>query len=152
MKTSSMLLASAALLAVAAGPPALAGAKAAAPEITYVEYSKDKETLNRSTDVQVDGKRIEAVKVKAAYGGERVTAGMVQDGSLSGKPWVLDYHDKARRQLLNLMEASIEATGAVTLKVIAKNDAATTKESVEIVFSQCHMDPPAYPFTCVVEP
>jgi hypothetical protein len=60
--------------------------------------------------------------------------------------------DNGRRDLLNVMKQSIEATGAVTLTAIAKNDAATTKVPVQIVLSDCHLEPPLYPFTCVVKP
>ena len=51
------------------------------------------------------------------------------------------------------MKKSLQATGAVTLKVVAKNDAGKTKESIPISFSSsdCHLEPPLYPFDCTIE-
>ena len=144
-------IASAGVLAVLVAPQVLAGSQADGPKITEVVYDRSNESLDRKTDVQVEGRRIESLTIKASFGGETATAGTVKDGSISGRPWVLAYHDRGRRKLLNLMEESIEATGAVTLKLIARNDAGTTREPARIVFSRCHMDPPIYPFTCVVE-
>jgi hypothetical protein len=120
------------------------------PAIQAVDYFQNKEALGPSTKVEVFGNRIESLKIKASFGGESVKATTSQDRSISGHPWLPD-HSGGRRALLNIMENSIDATGAATLKLIAKNDAGTTKKSAQIVWSQCHFEPPIYPFSCSVE-
>jgi hypothetical protein len=96
------------------------------------------------------------VKIKASYGDDDASAIGVPyehvDTHRYGHPWVPDPKN-GRRALLNVMKESINATGAVTLKVIAESDSGVkTKTEVEIVLSNCHLEPPLYPFTCVVEP
>jgi len=97
----------------------------------------------------------DAVKLKAKFSGEKAKA----TGRLSnidthryGTAWEPDPNG-GRRALLNVMKQSIAATGAVTLTVIGENDSGQkSKTPVEIVFSDCHQEPPIYPFTCVVKP
>jgi hypothetical protein len=124
------------------------------PKIGEVDYFKEKGAQGPDTELEVFGKRIEALKIKASYAGDTAKATAREythvDDNRWGHPWIPD-HDAGRRELLNVMENSIEATGAVTLKLVAKNDAGTTKGAVPIVFSDCHQEPPIYPFTCTVE-
>jgi hypothetical protein len=94
--------------------------------------------------------------MKASYGDDSATAIGVPFTHVNthryGHPWVPD-PKKGRRDLLNVMKDSIAATGAVTLKVIAESDTGDkTKVPVDIVLSDCHLEPPLYPFTCVIEP
>jgi hypothetical protein len=153
MRTSAKLVAAAVLvLAIAAAP---ANGRERRPGFIEVEYHKSfGESGGPTTEVVVFGRRIESLKIKASYGGETATAtareSNVSSTDFNGHGWV-PRHDAGRRDLLNTMEASINATGAVTLKLIAKNGGGRTKQNVEIVFSQCHFDPPIYPFTCVVD-
>jgi hypothetical protein len=139
------------VLAVAAAPAT--GAQRP-PKIGEVDYFKEKGAQGPDTELEVFGKRIERLKIKASYAGEKATATTREykpvDTNRWGHPWIPE-HDGGRRDLLNMMEESIEATGAVTLKLIAKNDAGRTKEAVPIEFSDCHLEPPIYPFTCSVE-
>jgi hypothetical protein len=147
-----ILLAAAAFTLAIAITPALGAEKR--PGFIEVQYGQEKGAQGSNTDVIVFGRRIESLKIKASYGGKTATAitreSNVSSTDFNGHGWV-PRHDSGRRDLLNTMEASINATGAVTLKLIAKNGGGTTKQKVEIVFSQCHFDPPIYPFTCVVD-
>jgi hypothetical protein len=152
VKLSARLIAAAVLaLAVAAAP---ADGRERRPGFIEVGYHKEKGAQGTDTDVIVFGRRIESLKIKASYGGKTATAiareSNISSTDFNGHGWV-PRHDSGRRDLLNTMEKSINATGAVTLKLIAKNGGGTTKQNVEIVFSQCHFDPPIYPFTCVVD-
>jgi hypothetical protein len=138
-------------LAIAAAPAA--GAQRP-PKIGEVDYFKEEGAQGPDTELEVFGKRIEALRIRASYGGEKAKATAREDTHVDdnrwGHPWI-PKHDAGRRELLNVMKDSIAATGAVTLKVIARNDAGRTKEAVPIVFSDCHLEPPIYPFTCIVE-
>ncbi len=111
------------MLAIAVAP---AGAAQRPPKIGEVDYFKEKGAQGPDTELEVFGKRIEALKIKASYGGEKAKATAREythvDDNRWGHPWI-PKHDDGRRDLLNLMEESIVATGAVTLKLIAKNDA-----------------------------
>ena len=131
-----------------------AGAAQRPPKLGEVDYFKEKGAQGPDTELLVFGKRIEALKIKASYAGETAKATAREythvDDNRWGHPWI-PKHDGGRRALLNVMEDSIGATGAVTLKLIAKNDAGRTKEAVPIVFSDCHLEPPIYPFTCIVQ-
>jgi hypothetical protein len=152
VKLSARLIAAAVLaLAVAAAP---ADGRERRPGFIEVGYHKEKGAQGTDTDVIVFGRRIESLKIKASYAGKTATAiareSNISSTDFNGHGWV-PRHDSGRRDLLNTMEKSINATGAVTLKLIAKNGGGTTKQNVEIVFSQCHFDPPIYPFTCVVD-
>lgn len=137
-------------LSIAAGP---ANGRERSPGFIEVEYSKG-EGEGPATDLFVFGRRIEALKIKATYGGETATAtareSNVVNTDFNGHAWV-PRHDGGRRKLMNTVKRSIDATGAVTLKLIARNDGGTTKEDAQIVFSNCHRHPPIYPFTCIVE-
>jgi hypothetical protein len=148
---------STALLVAGLLAPALAGSQALAakpPKIGEVDYFKEKGAQGPDTELEVFGKRIEALKIKASYGGKKATATAREfthvDDNRWGHPWIPG-HDQGRRKLLNVMKASIAATGAVTLKLNASNDAGRTREAVSIVYSDCHLEPPIYPFTCIVE-
>jgi hypothetical protein len=148
-----ILLTAAVLTLVIAITPALGAEKR--PGFIEVQYGKSHgDSGGPTTEVLVFGRRIESLKIKASFGGKTATAiareSNVSSTDFNGHGWV-PRHDSGRRDLLNTMEASINATGAVTLKLIAKNGGGTTKQRVEIVFSQCHFEPPIYPFTCVVD-
>jgi hypothetical protein len=139
------------VLSIAAAP---ASAAQRPPKLGEVDYFKEKGAQGPDTELEVFGKRIEALKIKASYGGGKAKATAREythvDDNRWGHPWI-PRHDGGRRDLLNVMEDSIEATGSVTLKLVAKNDAGRTKDAVPIVFSACHQEPPIYPFTCVVD-
>jgi hypothetical protein len=125
------------------------------PKIGEVDYSKQSGEQGPATRLEIYGRHVESVKLKASYAGTAATAigkpFTHVDTHRYGHPWVPD-PKHGRRDLLNVMKQSIAATGAVTLKVIASNDVATTKVPVQIVLSDCHLEPPLYPFTCVVKP
>jgi hypothetical protein len=153
MKASAKLVAAAVLvLAIAAAP---ANGRERRPGFIEVEYHKSYgESGGPTTELLVFGRRIDSLKIKASYGGETATAtareSNVSSTDFNGRGWV-PRHDAGRRQLLNTIKQSIDATGAVTLKLIARNSGGTTKQNAQIVFSQCHLDPPTYPFTCIVD-
>jgi hypothetical protein len=138
-------------LAIAAAPAA--GAQRP-PKIGEVDYFKEEGAQGPDTELEVFGKRIETLRIKAKYAGETAKAKTKQykpvDTNRWGHPWI-PRHDAGRRDLLNVMKDSIAATGSVTLKLSARNDAGRTREAVPIVFSDCHLEPPIYPFTCIVE-
>ena len=96
------------------------------------------------------------MRYKAKYAGDTGKAKGSEykpiDDNRFGHPWI-PAHDKGRRDLLSVMKKSLQATGAVTLKVVAKNDAGKAKESIPISFSSsdCHLEPPLYPFDCTIE-
>jgi hypothetical protein len=151
VKVRALFAAAPLVLAVAAAP---ADAAQRPPKIGEIDYFKEKGAQGPDTELEVFGKRIEALRIRAGFGGKKAKATAREDTHVDdnrwGHPWI-PRHDAGRRKLLNVMEDSIEATGAVTLKVIARNDAGRTKEVVPIVFSDCHLEPPIYPFTCIVE-
>ncbi len=134
------------------------GASAAkrAPKVAEVHFFKQSGEQGPATNVEVFGRRIESLRFKAKYGGDTGKAKGREykpiDDNHFGHPWIPD-HDKGRRDLLSVMKTSLQATSAVTLKVVAKNDAGKTKESIRISFSSsdCHLEPPLYPFDCTVE-
>jgi hypothetical protein len=143
------------LVAFAVLPALAADGAGKRPGFIEVEYHKSHgESGGPTTELLVFGRRIESLKVKASYGGETATATTRESNTSStdfnGHAWV-PRHDGGRRELLNTIKKSIDATGAVTLKLIGKNDSGTTKQSAEIEFSECHLEPPIYPFTCIVE-
>jgi hypothetical protein len=143
----------AAVVAVAA-PGAAAAAKP--PKVGEVDYFKQSGEQGPATGLEVFFRHTpESVKLKAKFDGEKAKAKGKEythvDTHRYGHPWVPDPND-GRRALLNVMKRSIAETGAVTLKVVAENAGGQTKTPVEIVFSECHQEPPLYPFTCVVEP
>jgi hypothetical protein len=147
-------VAAVALLALLLGvAPAFAANKP--PKVHRVDYFKQSGEQGPATRLEVLARRADAVTMKTEYAGDKAKAIGVPFKPVEthrfGSPWIPD-PDRGRRELLNLMKDSIAATGAVTLKVIAKNDAGTTKTPVPIVFSQCHLEPPPYPFTCIVKP
>ena len=125
------------------------------PKIHEVDYSKTVGEQGPATEVEVFARRADAIKMKAEYAGDKAKATGVPFTHVNthryGHPWIPD-PDRGRRDLLNVMKESIAATGAVTLKLVAKNDAGTTKTPVPIIFSQCHLEPPIYPFSCIVKP
>jgi hypothetical protein len=156
------VLAAAALLvaSVAAtqafGDPGDVGRANKQPKVHEVDYSKTSGEQGPATRLEVFTRpRADAVKMKAEYAGDKAKAIGVLFKPVSihccGSPWIPD-HDHGRRELLNLMKASIAATGAVTVKVTAKNDGGTSTTDVPIVFSECHLEPPLYPFSCTVKP
>ena len=97
----------------------------------------------------------DSVKLKAKFEGEKAEAtGRLSniDTNRYGTGWEPD-PQRGRRELLDVMKRSIAETGAVTLTVVAETDSGKkSKTPVEIVFADCHLEPPLYPFTCVVEP
>lgn len=125
------------------------------PKIAEVDYFKSSGEQGPATRVEVYALRVDSLKLKASYAGETATATGTPfthvDNHRYGHPWIPDPAD-GRRELLNVMKQSIDATGAVTLKVIAKNEAGRTKVPVQIVLSDCHLEPPLYPFSCSVKP
>ena len=150
-----MRFASAVAAAVALLAPS-AGAAERPPKVREVHYGKQSGDIGPATSLLVFFKpTADAVKLKAKFEDERAKA----TGRLSnidthryGKAWEPD-PKRGRRELLDVMKKSIAATGAVTLTVVAENDSGKkSKTPVEIVFSECHQEPPLYPFTCVVEP
>ena len=155
-------LAIAAALALSiAGSQALAsdqGVSAAkrAPKVAEIHFFKQSGEQGPATNLEVFGRRIESLRYKAKYAGDTGKAKGSEykpiDDNRFGHPWI-PAHDKGRRDLLSVMKKSLQATGAVTLKVVAKNDAGKTKESIPISFSSsdCHLEPPLYPFDCTIE-
>jgi len=141
------------LLAAACLPASVQGADRP-PKVAEVDYFKEKGAQGPDTELLVFGRRIDSMKFKASFAGDTATATGSEfthvDSHRYGHPWIPD-HDGGRRALLNAIKQSIAATGAATLKVIAKNDAGTTKEAVPIVLSECDQDPPIYPFTCTIK-
>jgi hypothetical protein len=125
------------------------------PKIGEVDYFKQSGEQGAATRLEIYARHADSVKIKASYAADKVTATTSPYKPVSthryGSPWIPD-HDGGRRALLSLMKDSIAATGAVTLKVIATNHAGTTKTPVSIVWSNCHLEPPLYPFSCTVKP
>src|SRR5262245_42566782 len=139
-----LLLAAALLTLSIAIAPALGAERR--PGFIQVEYSKSYgDSGGPTTEVLVFGRRIDSLKIKAGYAGKTATAvareSNVSSTAFNGRGWV-PRHDSGRRALINTIKQSIDATGAVTLKLIARNSGGRTKQSVQIVFSQCHFDPP----------
>ena len=110
-----------------------------------------------ATNLEVFGRRIESIRFSARYAGDKgkATGGEYKPitSGRYGHPWIPD-HATGRRDLLGVMKRSTEATGAVTLKVVAKNDAGKSKTLVPIAFASrdCVLEPPLYPFDCTVKP
>jgi hypothetical protein len=146
--------------AVAAAVALLAPSAVAAerpPKVAEVDYHKASGDGGPATGLFVFFSReADAVKLKAGFEDDRAKAtGRLEthiDTHRYGNPWEPD-PKAGRRELLDVMKESIAETGAVTLTVVAENDSGKkSKTPVEIVFSECHQEPPLYPFTCVVEP
>ena len=139
---------------IALAVPSVAAAERP-PKVGEVHYFKQSGEPGPATNLEVFTRHTDAVRMKASYGGETAkAAGILHphvDTHRYGPPWIPD-PDNGRRALLNVMKASIAATGAVTLEVVAKNATSAVKIPVDIVMSDCHLEPPLYPFTCVVEP
>jgi hypothetical protein len=156
-RLATAALAAAAIVAPATLATAAAPTKAERPpKVGEVNYFKVSGEQGPATNVEIYARHTDAVKMKASYGGESATAIGVEfthiDNHRYGHPWIPD-PDRGRRDLLNVMKTSIAGTGAVTLKVIAENDSGDkTKVPVQIVLSECHLEPPIYPFSCIVEP
>ena len=126
------------------------------PKVGEVDYFKQSGEQGPATRLEVYARHTDSVKMRASFGDEKATAVGIPFTHVNthryGHPWVPD-PKRGRRDLLNVMKDSINATGAVTVKVIAENDSgAKTKTSVDIVLSDCHLEPPLYPFTCVIKP
>ena len=146
------------LLAIAA-PAAFtdqASAKAQRPpKVAEVDFFKQSGEQGPATRLEAYGRRIDSLKFKTGYAGKKAKATGAEFKPVNthrfGHPWIPD-PDNGRRALLNVMKNSIDATGAATLKVLAKNDAGRSKTLVQIRFSDCHLEPPLYPFTCIVKP
>jgi hypothetical protein len=154
-------IAALAALSIAA-PQALASGQAAAhakrpPKVHEVDYFKVSGEQGPATNLETFGRRIEALKYKAKYSGKKATAIAREykavESNRFGHPWIPDHH-KGRRHLLNVLKASTQVTGTAELLVIAENDAGKTKTPVEIdlLSSDCVLEPPLYPFDCVIKP
>ena len=139
---------------VALSAPSMAAAERP-PRVGEVDYFKQSGEQGPATRLEVYTRHADAVKMKASYGGETATSVATPFTHVNthryGHPWIPDPL-AGRRALLDVMKASIAATGAVTLEVVAKNSASTVKIPVDIVMSECSQEPPLYPFTCVVKP
>ena len=143
-----------ALLALSlAAAPALGAERP--PRIGEVDYFKEKGAQGPDTELLVFGKRIEAMRLRAAYAGAHTIATATEfehvDTNRWGHPWIPNVSGGGGRALLYAVKHSFADTGVARLTVIAKNDGGTTKEKVRIVDSECDHEPPIYPFTCVVE-
>ncbi len=150
----------AAALAVAIGAGAAPAADRAAgdqkrpPKVGELHYFKQSGEPGPATRLEVFARRADAVRMKASYGGETAKAAGVPykpvESNRYGHPWIPD-PKRGRRELINTIKHSIEATGAATVIVTARNDAGRSKAPVRIAFSECSKNPPLYPFTCTIE-
>jgi hypothetical protein len=148
--------ASAVAAAVALLAPSTVAAASKPPKVGEVHYFKESGAQGPDTELEVFLRHTpDSVKLKTEFDGEKAKAIGREHAHVDtrryGHPWVPD-PEEGRRGLLSVMKASLAQTGAVTLKIVADNAGGRSKTEVEIVYSECHQEPPIYPFTCIVEP
>ncbi len=153
MRASATALA--ALAVLVAAPPALAG-EAQTREPKPLEVSYAHESADDGPDITLEAfvREADSVLFKVSYAGEKARAvgreyrAVTAHGGLH--PWVAQRADGGKL-VYRLMEESIDATGAVTVKVIAENDAGKTKVAVPIIDAECSHNPPLYDFGCYID-
>jgi hypothetical protein len=140
-------------LAVFATPASAASEK---PKVVRALLEKGDRGNSFGYSLSANMKRTDAVTFKTRYLDERASGPAryndnVTTTDLRGQakhPWNLIR--SSGKDVIKLIRASLKATGEATVKIKAENDAGkSSKTKVTFALSECHMDPPLYPLTCI---